>query len=368
VDCGNSKAQIMVNGVPQNPPDVRVDEDIRVDKISSPQTLLQFFILKVWQKLLGRGDVGIDDDFLAAGGSMSLCAQMVSTIQVAIGQKIPELSRQSAYTIREIEGVILRESAPPTELITIAKNGRGTPLLFCHGDYAMGGLYAHKVVQTLRCDEPVYLVHPHPRPAPELTIQDMARAYIPEILAKHPKGSFRFVGYCNGGQLGWEIAHQLEKLGREVEFIVLIETMSLNARPTSRLIGRIAEFMVAVTPKALSQKIARECMDAVWKSMTRRSPPNPYLLASTPYSQALRNYVLPRINARVICIISEGSRNRIGFSPTPWKNVTRKVDCWYVAGSHLNDLTVLVGGLAPVLNGLLDGTQLDERVPRPKEI
>jgi oxalate---CoA ligase len=343
----------MMNDMGENPPDVRVSEDTHAQSVISAQSLLQFFILKVWQKLLGRTDIGIDEDFIAAGGTLALSAQMISAIQVGIGQKIPELTHRNTYTIRELEAVILRESAPPTELIKIVRNGRGVPLLFCHGDYAMGGLYAHKLAETLTCDQPVYLLHPYPKPDSKLTIKEMARAYTPDILAKNPTGPFRLVGYCNGGQLAWEIVRQLEALDREVEFIVLVETVSLNARPILGAIGRLAEVLVAATPRTIGDKIARECMDAVWKRATRRSAPNPYLLTSTPYSQAVRNYIPRKINAPTICIVSEESRNRIGFSPEPWKILSPKVDYRYVAGNHLNDLTALMSGLTPLLNELL---------------
>lgn len=343
-----------MNGVSEVPASLPVDEDNQSRSAAPTETLLQFFILKIWQKLLSRADIGIDEDFIAVGGTPALSVQMISAIQVGIGQKIPALSLRNTYTIRELEAVIVRERTPPTELIKLVRNGRGAPLLFCHGDHAMGGLYAHKLVETLTCDEPIYLLHPYPNPDPKLTIKKMARDYTPDIVAKQPTGPFRLVGYCNGGQLAWEIASQLEALGREVEFIVLVETMSLNARPILGAIGRLAEVLVAVTPRTVSEKIARDCMNAVWKRTTRGSAPNPHLLGSMPYSQAVRNYIPPKINAPIICVLSEASRKRPGFSAAPWKNLSPKVDCRYMAGNHLNDLTALVGGLTPLLNGLLE--------------
>jgi hypothetical protein len=54
----------------------------------TPETLLQGFILKVWQKLLGRVDIGIDDDFIEAGGSVRLKRRMVLAVEKATRQKI----------------------------------------------------------------------------------------------------------------------------------------------------------------------------------------------------------------------------------------------------------------------------------------
>jgi len=342
----------MVNRESVGPPIRSVGTPL-AKEIDYPESMLQFFILKVWQRLLGREDIGINDDFIGAGGDLALLDQMLATVQTAVGQKIPSLVHQRTYTIREIEAAILREGRPPAELIKLARKGHGVPLLFCHGDYAMRGLYALKLVETLTSEHPTYLLHPYPNPDPKMTIEEMAQAYIPEILARHPEGSFRFVGYCNGGQLAWEIAHQLERLGRQIDFIVLIETISLNARMLLRALGRLIRIIVAITPPKLSEKVSRDWMNLGWKRTCRRSAPNPYMPAVTPYSRALRNYVPPRINAPVVCILSDESRNRIGLSPIPWNNVAPSVDCLHVAGNHLNDLNTLISDVTPMLNELL---------------
>ncbi len=49
-------------------------------------------------------------------------------------------------------------------------------------------------------------------------------------VAAAPSGPFRLAGYCHGGLAAWEIAHQLEEAGREVEKIVMIDSISINAR------------------------------------------------------------------------------------------------------------------------------------------
>src|ERR1700733_5683648 len=146
---------------------------LHAENVGCPESMLQFFILKVWQRLLGRHDIGIDDDFISAGGDSALTSQMLSAIQAAVGQQIPSLLREKTHTIRGLEAAILREVRPPAKLVTLARDGSGTPLLFCHGDYAMRGLYALKLVETLTSDHPVYLLHPYPNPDPKTTVEDM---------------------------------------------------------------------------------------------------------------------------------------------------------------------------------------------------
>jgi thioesterase domain-containing protein len=311
-----------------------------------PETLLQNFILKVWQKLLGKSEIGIDDDFIETGGDRQLRNKMILAVENATRKKIPIALIQDRCTIRGIESVMLHAATELVEFETIVKEGSGTPLLFCHGDYATHGLYVRKLAEMLICDQPVLLLHPYPNPEPALTIEEMARAYIPDILKRYPGGPLQLVGYCNGGQLAWEIAVQLKHAGREIQFIILIETISVNARLIPRALARLVRSAVAVVPRVLGEKLERDVMNFVWSRISHRQ-------LSTPYTQALQNYVPPRLSVPVITVVSEESRTKAVFSPTPWEKLASRVDYRFIGGTHRNDLTILVSELVPVLNELL---------------
>ena len=317
-------------------------------KLTAPETLVEIFILKVWQRLLGRNDIGIDDDFIEAGGTPLLKHQMILAVEKATRQQIPDSPLTARCTIRGL-GTLLCDGTSATELVTIAKEGDGTPLLFCHGDYATQGLYVRKLAELLTCDGSILLLHPYPNPDPGVTIEEMAQAYLPSLLTRHPNGMFRLFGYCNGAQLAWEIAHQLQGLGRQVECLILVEAISLNARPLPRAVARLVKSALTVAPKRIGEWLARDVMRRVWDSMSDRQ-------FSTPYSQAIQNYVPPRLKTRVVCVISEESRRRPIFSPRPWANLCAQFDCRHIRGTHRNDLPMLSSELVPLLNGHLEQT------------
>ena len=83
----------------------------------------------------------------------------------------------------------------------------------------------------------------------------MAQSYLPQLLTIQPSGRFRLGGFCNGGSLAWELAHQLNKAGRDVEFVILCDTISLNARTLTRAYARILAWMVTISPKRIGNKI-----------------------------------------------------------------------------------------------------------------
>jgi acyl-CoA synthetase (AMP-forming)/AMP-acid ligase II len=313
-------------------------------EMAPPTAPLHWQILEIWQRLIGRHDIGIYDDFFEAGGDSLLATQMLCEVEAITGQRIPQSALRAVFTVHELADAVTRCSPATAELMTCAKQGSGTPFLFCHGDYSTRGFYALKLAEMLRCDQPVFLVHPHLDPDPKLTFEEMARDCLPHILAAHPTGAFCVGGHCNGGLLAWEIAHQLELLGREVEFITLVDVISLNARTILRLIAHLKKFIVVVAPKRMSEKFALDGMRAVW------ARGDWYRSYGGPYSCAMPNYVPPKLTARVLCVISEESRTKMEYSSIPWSNLIHKVDCEYIAGTHLSCITKHADELARILD------------------
>jgi oxalate---CoA ligase len=317
----------------------------RIQSVVPAASPLQVQILEIWRRLLGRSDIGIDDDFFEAGGDSLLSIQMLCEVEAIARQQISASSLRDVYTVRELNAAVLRRSPATSELMTCAKEGHGKSFLFCHGDFETRGLYALNVADALTCDQCVFLLHPHIDPDPRLTIEEMARTYIPHVLSAQPTGAIRLGGACNGGLVAWEIACQLNTLGREVEFVVLFETISLNARPILRAIAKLVKLVVAVAPKKISEKFERDGMSSAWSRGWRHYP-------LSPYSWALRNYIPAKLKTRLICVLSEESHANPIYSAKQWTNLTPEVNSECVSGTHLT-YALHTAELARLLDRLL---------------
>jgi acyl-CoA synthetase (AMP-forming)/AMP-acid ligase II/acyl carrier protein len=262
----------------------------RIRDVAPPESPLEFQILDIWQTLLRRDDVGIDDDFFELGGDSLLAVQMVLEVEAIARRKIPTSALKAVYTVRQLADTIIRTASTSEELVTCAKLGDGTPFFFCHGDYTTGGLYALKLGEMLKCDQPVFLLNPYRDPDPKLSIEEMARCYLPHLLAAQPAGVFRLGGHCNGGLLAWELAHQLESLGRKVELLVLMDTLSFNARLPIRMLVRLMRLIAAATRGKISKKFKLDAMRAIWNRMKRHVYDGPYL-------RTMSNYLPPNCGA-----------------------------------------------------------------------
>src|SRR5262249_15143433 len=215
----------------------------------------------------------------------------------------------------------------------------------------------------------VFLAGPPRDPNPKSSIEEMAKSYLPHLLAVQPTGAFCLGGFCNGGLLAWELAHQLESLGREIEFVVLIETRSFNARLPFRMIARLTRLIAtrliaAVAPGKISEKSKLDVMHAIWGRIKRPVYYGPYL-------RAMSNYLPPKLQCDVVAVLCDASRGmkelnaipwrnlarkvhrRYEFSTIPWSHLARKVHCRYVVGTHVSATTTYAGELALLLDGLL---------------
>src|SRR5207248_701749 len=124
--------------------------------------------------------------------------------------------------------------------------------------------------------------------------------------------------------VAWEIAHQLQREGREVEFVVLVDTISFNARRTIRAIKKVLKLIESIAPKGLSERVKLNGMHSVWNWLERLSEVDRQIVRrvinrinralrhqpvseaqGVNYFQVMANYVPPRIEAEVICLVCE---------------------------------------------------------------
>src|SRR5258708_1090266 len=175
------------------------------------------------------------------------------------------------------------------------------------------------------------------------TIEEMVQGYLPHIEAAAPAGPVRLAGYCHGGLAALEIAHHLEGQGRAVDKVVLIDSFSINARPVMRRLARLVSLAGRLAPGDLGRRLRRSAMPSLWVfashflqgelALLRRTR---RMLAKgamrvwdvsrrTAYYRAMSKYLPPRIDAEVICLLSEEYATRKAYDPAAWKNLAERV-------------------------------------------
>lgn len=91
----------------------------------------------------------------------------------------------------------------------------------------------HALASLLESDQPVYAFQSRGLDGhivKDLSLEEMASAYIEELRSFQPKGPYYLGGFCLGGLLALEAAQQLTAAGQEVALLVVIQSMHPDAR------------------------------------------------------------------------------------------------------------------------------------------
>lgn len=379
-------------------------------RVDPPAALLELQIADIWRRLLNRLDIGIHDDFFELGGDSLLATQMLVEVEAATDQLISQSALFQATTIHQLVELVMRDCGADNALITKAKDGAATPFIFCHGDFVTRGFYALKLVKLIETEHSVHLVHPLSNfngpsddSVQDMSMEDMARKYVPTLLATLPSGGFRLGGYCNGGLLAWEIARQLIQAGRTVESIILIDVPSLNSRGPFRLIHRLATVVAGVAlwkPQGelrdhwmrvaweiarqadderlqiallnnilfysrglylLVRRIVRSVVNACFvacsqflktarKVKQERSQSGAEAFLRGPYFQMMASYMPSKLDCKVTVIVCQQNASKFDFSALPWRRLSRRVNRAVVPGDHHGCITTHIEDVAYVLN------------------
>ena len=339
-----------------------------------PDRLLQLELRDLWKRLLGIPDIGLDDDFFDKGGDSLLATELLIELEALAGKPYPQ-SELSTLTIRRIAEVFAADLSAERDLMTQVKPGSGLPLFFCHGDYADRGIYARKLAALIPDGHPIYLLHCYADQVLGSSIEEIARVYLQQVLRAAPRSPVFIAGYCNGGLVAWHLAHLLRSAGVDVVELLLIETISLNARPALRRLCGIFEAAGCSIAGAPGRFLREQGMRQVW-GWTRRwnafsfrtlrqkitawqqekpaPAPAPQRDVFAPvdrtYLGFMSRYAPPRIDTAVTCFIADRGKH-FDTDPRYWGHLAPSVRKVSVPGTHH---TLLISGRQALATGIAE--------------
>ncbi len=194
-----------------------------------PQDTTQLQLTQIWQEVLGIQAIGITDNFFDLGGHSLVALRLLVQIEQVFGKSLPLSTFLQAPTVEELAKILQQESSSVWSiLIPIQPKGSKLPLFCIHA--ADGNIIVfHNLVRHLGSEQPIYGLQPQgwdgKKPL-HTSIEEMAAAYIKEIRLVQPQGPYLLSGYCAGGVIAFEMAHQLQKQGETVGMLALLDSYS----------------------------------------------------------------------------------------------------------------------------------------------
>jgi oxalate---CoA ligase len=193
----------------------------------APRDDVERQLAEIWQSLLGKSEVGIDDDFFALGGDSLLAVSAFVDIESRYGKTLHLASLFDAPTIRQLAEIVRSDDVPVRGSTVVAVQAIGTrlPLFFMSG-WGSQILIFEGLSRELGNDQPLYAIDPtviDVGPSEALTVEQVAARIIDDMRRVQPVGPYNLAGYSMGGKFVWEIAQQLQRAGQTVLLLALLD-------------------------------------------------------------------------------------------------------------------------------------------------
>ncbi|MFE2205919.1 non-ribosomal peptide synthetase/type I polyketide synthase [Streptomyces rubiginosohelvolus] len=183
-----------------------------------PVTLYEVSVARQWKKLLGREQVGLEDDFFELGGSSIKLIELLHHLRTEFGIGVPVSRLYQVTTLHgmaaTVQDVLLGASAE--ELPSLTFNAGQHPVLFCFPPAGGHGLVYRGLAAQLPDHRVIGFNY--------LPGDDKIARYADLIEADQPEGPCLLLGYSLGGNLAFETAKALERRGRRVAHVVILDS------------------------------------------------------------------------------------------------------------------------------------------------
>lgn len=221
-----------------------------VSGFAAPRTAAEKLVSAIWCETLGLSFISIYDNFFEIGGHSLLAVQMMARIEKETGKRLPLAALFEASTIESMSLLLQTDEKAINwnSLVPIRPKGNKTPLYMVHGA-GLNVLLFNSLLVHLDPEQPVYGLQAkglNGVDEPLDKLEDIASYYISEILKHNPNGPYALAGYSLGGTIAYEMAKQLQALGKEVKVLALFDSYASqteSAYPkTIRLLRKIRDY------------------------------------------------------------------------------------------------------------------------------
>ena len=197
-----------------------------------PDDMLEVRLRQIWETVLGRSPIRVDENFFDLGGHSLLAVKLFVQIEKALGVRLPLATLFQAPTVARLATVLRSEgwNPPWSSLVPIKPGGTRPPYFIIHG---LGGnvLNVRHLAHYMGDDLPVYGLQSQGldgKAVPPTSIEVMAAHYVREIRTIQSHGPYYLGGMSFGGVVAWEMAQQLNAAGESIGVLTLLDSYPLG--------------------------------------------------------------------------------------------------------------------------------------------
>jgi thioesterase domain-containing protein len=351
--------------------------------LAPPRDPLQIILVGIWEDVLGRRPIGVEQSFAGLGGDAARAAVMLDRVEKACGERVPADTVSLDLTVERLGELLKQAAGLSRPRAIVARNlqadsaARGVlPFYFAHGDVNGGGFYCLRLAGHLGGDQPFYALPSHGadgRPLPP-SIEAMAVSQLEMLRALRPRGPYWLGGYCHGAHVMFEVARLLEEEGERVERLVLVAPVlpAVEALRYAGALGRLEDlaWYYRGRLRGLVGLNAREGATAVLRALARHATFARRTRAGTSehrasaasgrtavfeaYRPVMRVYRPGAYRGPVTILWPEGEPERLRLgSDRWWRRAVPQRRAVLVPGEHLTCITEHAAPLAAAMRAFL---------------
>jgi len=320
------------------------------------------FLVPVWQRVLQRPSVQVNDNFFDLGGNPSLAERMFAEIAERYGRDLAPVLIYRAPTIATLAELLDKPDPPRVPPIVLLKAGPDFPIFIAHGISGTVLGFFH-LVEKMKCSQSIYGMQARGIDGvdkPFTTIEAMAQFHLDAIKELQPGGPYFLIGYSLGGLVVLEIARHLLAEGEKVALLALVDSyphknhlsasqrMHLSLSVTKRRVGSLMK-------SALGRNRARTSADK------DGNPPHRSHHSALPADGVAQwmedtGYVAweryhPHFYPGTIRFVRAEISTYFPEDPTAvWSHLAAKFTVETVPGNHVGMISTSYEGLAAVLS------------------
>ncbi|MEU3606827.1 amino acid adenylation domain-containing protein [Streptomyces sp. NPDC035033] len=193
-----------------------------------PRTPHEQVVCELFAELLGVPSVGLDGNFFDLGGHSLLATRLIARIASAFGV---DVGLRTLFEAPTPAGIAARMDMDDADggydvLLPLRATGHEPPLFCVHPGGGIGWSYM-SLIRHLDPAVPVHAVQARGLARPDdrlpADMAEMAADYADHLEAAFPEGPYRLLGWSFGGLAAHALATELQRRGRTVETLVVVD-------------------------------------------------------------------------------------------------------------------------------------------------
>ena len=201
-------------------------------QVIQPKTKVEKIIGDIWRAVLKIDNLSVTDDFYALGGNSLLLIEVFSKCK-AHGLKVTIKQLAMYRTVESLAKIVDKRTVVKTtdsKCLVPLNNSKSQSNVFCI--HPIGGTVAcyQALAEYLETDAKVIGMQCRDifTDFKMGSFVDLAKYYVEEILTVQSEGPFHIIGWSLGGKIAYEVASQLEKQGKKIGFVGLLDARSFT--------------------------------------------------------------------------------------------------------------------------------------------